>query len=204
MNIAEKDFEKITKKLIPNLLNINNKNSQLIITFAGIPSSGKTTIAKRLEKKYKALRINGDIIYDIAEELGLALDYWDLERIKRNYVLAFLESNPFKNKLIILDKGMDRMYKDFINLCKRNKLNYFIISLSLSKKDAIKRFKKRNPKTWKTWLTKLGRWSKENTQFKRDVSSNIVIDANKINYKEICKEINKELEKIKNESKART
>ncbi len=200
MSLNEKDFKKITDKLIPCLSNINYKNPQLIITFVGIPSSGKTEISKKLERKYKAIRINGDLIYDIAEELGLASNYWALERVKKEYILKFLPKNPFRNKLLILDKGLDRMYKEFFLACRKNNLRYFIIQLDLSKKEAIKRIKKRNPERWKSWLLKLDRWIKENNDFKNNAEANLVFDANKINFRKICLEV----EKIfKNESKTR-
>ena len=189
MNRKNKEFDEITKRLEKYLPYKNQHNPQLVITFAGIPSSGKTEIAKKLEKRYKAIRINGDLIYDLAKELGLASDYWDLEKIKCNYVLAFLVNNPFRNKLIILDKGMDRMYEEFFALCKKNKLRYFLIQLNLSKADAINRIKKRDPKNWRSWLAKLDRWIKENNNFKKISKANLVFDANNVNLRRIYLEV---------------
>jgi adenylylsulfate kinase-like enzyme len=51
-------FEEIYKKHSKILENKNIKNEKLIICFSGIPGSGKTTVAKKLERRYRGVRIN--------------------------------------------------------------------------------------------------------------------------------------------------
>ena len=65
-----KIFEKINKRFFPKLKNTNTNNLPFIIAFSGVPGSGKTTISKILEKKYKGVRIDNDELRDIISDFS--------------------------------------------------------------------------------------------------------------------------------------
>jgi len=53
-------FEKILKEHKKILSNLDVKHKRLAICFSGVPASGKTYLAKKIEKRFKGVRFNND------------------------------------------------------------------------------------------------------------------------------------------------
>jgi len=156
----QKLFNKISKNYFSKLKhkNKNNLNLNLVILFSGVPGSGKTYTAKIIEKKYKAVRINKDEIGKILLKLRITDKTKNKETISDKYIYKLLKKWPFKNKLIIIDKSIDRVYPNLFKLLKQNKFETFIIRINTSKSLAIKRIKSRKPNNLEEWLTKINVW----------------------------------------------
>ncbi|MBU2053279.1 MAG: AAA family ATPase [Nanoarchaeota archaeon] len=187
-------FDKISKDLLPKLKYLSENNKQLVIVFSGIPCSGKTYIAKILEDKYKGVRVRSDDIMAIVSENNIVDTIEENEKIKKEYVYNLLEDIPFKNSLIILDESIDRTHKKLLSLLDSKTLNYFIINLEISKEDAIKRTKEREPEEdWKNWVNRFERWTKEHEDCLRNIKPDITIDGMNPDLDKLYDEIEKKL-----------
>jgi 2-phosphoglycerate kinase len=84
-NEREDIFKEIYGRHCIDLNNLNVRNKRVAVCFSGIPGSGKTTIARVLEKRYKGVRLNGDdigkIIRNLIEE-GVFGNEIDIEKLK--------------------------------------------------------------------------------------------------------------------------
>src|SRR4051812_2942160 len=80
-----------------------NKNIQdpQLIVFCGLPGSGKTTIARQLEQKTGAIRINID-----EWVAALGIDFWDDEFRHK------LERRLYKHSLALLERGQSIILED--------------------------------------------------------------------------------------------
>lgn len=78
------------------------KNKQATLTlFCGLPGSGKTTLAKKLEKEGNGIRICTD---DWQEALGMNHSYKDFHEL--------LQKQLYKHALELLEKGQDVILED--------------------------------------------------------------------------------------------
>ena len=144
MMLTKKAVKTINDKLFPTLKNKDYSFQQFIITFSGVPGTGKTNIAKNLEEKYKAVRINNDYIREIIRNEKLAEFELETEQLLQEYNFDLTTKIPFQNKRIILDKSMDRRYEWFLGVCESNNLKYFLIRLNVnSPREALKMLSKR-------------------------------------------------------------
>ena len=83
--MEEKIYNKISENLFSKLKNTNIYHSPFIITFSGVPGCGKSSLAKIIEDKYNAVRINNDLIRDIITEEKLTNSGEDTEILLQNY-----------------------------------------------------------------------------------------------------------------------
>ena len=180
--------ELFPKEVAPDKINLKEKT---IITFSGITSSGKTTVSKEIEKKYGGIRISGDEIMNAVSKNELVKTIEENEKMKGKFIYTFLKESKFKNKLIILDISIDRTYNTFFEECKKSNWNYYIIQLELSKQEAIKRFKKRNPDNLDNWLPRLSSWLKDHEEFKKNIKPNITLEGTSPNLEKLFKKLNK-------------
>lgn len=120
-NINRIIHEKYTKKL----KNLSVPHKKLMICFSGFSGSGKTHIAKILEQRYKGIRIRSDNIRTIISNLNPNITDTDKDKIVYEYLERLFENREFKNKLLILDRGIDRKYKRTFSIFK-NKITRFL------------------------------------------------------------------------------
>jgi len=98
----------------------------------------------------------------------------------------------FKNKLLILDKGIDRKYKKTFSIFKKNKYKVVIIRLNISKKTAHKRVFERNKGKDEHFNNEINRWIKEWREFGKKIKSDIIINNEKdLNLKPLFKKVDK-------------
>lgn len=175
-------LKKIYNKHIRQLKHVNIKNKRLIICFSGVPCSGKTYIAKILEKKCKAIRINTDsirsIIRKIVKNYSKLSDENYKEKILNNYLVNLLENYPFKNKLIILDKGIDRDYNKIFKIAKKHNFKVFIIRIKSALKIINQRVRIKCKWPDKNFINNINRWKKEFNDFNKKVKADITINNN--------------------------
>jgi predicted kinase len=185
----KKYFDKIHKVHLKQLRNLNEKYDKLLICFSGVPGSGKTHIAKILEKRYKGVRLSSDDIRKIIDELGLIEDY--IEHLLHKYFYWLLSIYPYSNKLIILDKSIDRDYKKIFSLAKKEQYKIFVIRIKASSKIIRARLAKQK-RTGDGFNKKMRKWIDDYNEFGGKYKPDVVIDNNKkLNLKALYSKLDK-------------
>lgn len=169
-----KNEQKILKEIFTihkrKLKHLNVKHEKLLICFSGIPCTGKTHLAKILENKYQGIRISTDELRKIIKKLGRKkypqlLDKTYKEKILHEYLSYLIEKWTFKNKLVLLDKGIDRDYEKISDKAKKAKFKLFIIRIVATKKIAKKGVILKLGKPDKNFIENINLWVKEFKQF---------------------------------------
>jgi len=184
-------FDEISKRLFPRLKYIKNQNQQLIIAFSGVPGSGKSELSRKLEEKYRAIRVGNDTIRDIINHSGIfPLSEKKRENLLQDYNEYFVRNYPFRNKLLILDKSMDRQYKRFFPVFEELGLGFFIIRLTMDKEGAIERIMKRKKQEDLDLVERsMERWQREFLDFGKNTHYDILIDGENPDFKKVCEKI---------------
>jgi len=186
--MEDKLFNKIYKIHFKKLKNLDIPHKKLVICFSGIPGSGKTQLSKILEEKYNGVRVSSDDVRRIVNKLQLG----DLDKITYPYLDWFFENYKFPNKLIILDKGIDRRWRETFSLFKKQDYKIFVIRLSVPEKIYEKRIIDKNGKLDDNYIERIDGWKKQFKQFGKDVKSDITIKYyGKINLEHLYSKLEK-------------
>jgi adenylate kinase family enzyme len=172
--MINKKFLKIHSKKLKNL---NIPNKKLLICFVGIPGSGKTYLAKIIEKKFKGIRINSDNLRKVINK-NITKNNEEKEVFLKKYLLDLLNQFPFSNHLIILDSGIERKYKDIFKIAKSKKYKMFIIKMSVQKDLILKRIKVKDKKRFEEHPEDIKRWFKEYKLFNKKVKPDFIFKNN--------------------------
>ncbi|MCF7910630.1 ATP-binding protein [Candidatus Pacearchaeota archaeon] len=179
--MLQKDkFNKISDKFFPRLSYKDIPNKPFLILFSGVPCSGKTTIAKLIEERYKGIRLNTDFLREIISDLNLEESIEDIETLVEEYVFYLAKRKPFINQFWIFDASIDRKYKKIISFCREYNLKFFIINLDISKNDVIIRLKKRNKENLDNWLQRIDSWYEDHNNFKKNIKPDINLKSKNI------------------------
>ncbi len=172
----EQFFKEIYKKHIKKLENLLVPHEGLMICFSGIAGSGKTYIAKILEKKYKGVRIRNDDIREIVAELD---ENKDIDEATYGYFDWFFKNYSFRNKLIILDRGIDRGYGEVFPFFKKMGYKIFVIRLKVSEKAYERRIIKKLGGLDDNYLNRIEDWKRQYREFGERVRPDITIKNEK-------------------------
>jgi hypothetical protein len=183
-------LEIIFKEHIKKLKNLKYKKNKLIVCFSAIPGSGKTFIAKKIEKKLKAVRISNDEIRIIIKKFYGE----DPQDILHKYLRHFFNKYSFNNKMIILDMGIDRNFDLIEDFAKRKKYKVIIVRIVSSMNKIREAIKVRNKKSseFKKYFKQIPRWIDENERFNKTHKADIVIHNKfeQLDLKALCSIIN--------------
>ncbi len=190
--MSNTDFEKIFTKYKGYLENWDYENpKRLVICFAGVPASGKTVIAKELERVYKGIRINSTDVYNLFEEYRGQRFYEGFIQEKRSFIYWLMdrvyEQSP--NKLIILDKNIDRSYEEVSKWCNEHSAKMFTICLEASRDTLVERLKKREGDKAEGYIHDLDKWIGEHENFKKKSSGDISFNTDEISIKNLINEL---------------
>jgi len=165
MNTDEKpSFTEIDRGYRQTLHNLDQLNKPLLICFSGAPGSGKTTLAKKIETKFKAIKIGSDGINDAINRLKPELTSTGRRKLIRGYLFYLLdELKGGKNKLLIIDSSIDRKYKAVYDWGKKNGFDLFIITLNVPEHELERRLKQRE--NYYEYLPHLENWIAEFEEF---------------------------------------
>lgn len=160
------------------LKNIGLDNPKVLICFSGIPGSGKTYLAKKIEEMYGGLRINNDEIRAIIKKIVPQDDNFKekSQNILENYVFSII-SSELKNGLIILDSGIDRRYLKVKEVSDKLGYKIFIIKIEIEEVELKNRIGKRSVEDQEHFKTEYGRWKEEFMTFNKSVKANIIIKS---------------------------
>ena len=184
MKGKKEKFEEINKKLFPTLVNKNKSSKKFIITFFGVPGSGKTTLSKDISKKYDSIIINNDKIREIIIMEKLVSNEEEKENLLQEYNKYLLKNFPFKNKRIVLDKSMDRRYLEFKEIFDEERFPYFLIRINSSEKKALQRISKREEIT-NQLKRSMKRWLKDYNLSKLNFNCDLTINSENPNLKKL-------------------
>ena len=190
----ERLFSRIYRIHRKKLKYINKAGRKLLITFAGVPGSGKTVIAKELEKKLEAVRINSIDVEKIYISLGNERDI----PTKRAYIDWLMDKivKEFKNKTIILDAGIERRYEGIFKWVEENGYDVFVIGVNCSRKTLERRIIMREgEENAKNYFAEMNRWIREYNKYKKLGISDIEINTEEDNISVWINKITRALEK---------
>lgn len=167
-------FEKIFEEHCHILKHLEKTHPKMIIMFSGTPGMGKTTVAKRLEEQFQALRISRDDIRNILRKfelsLGIVEEYlpWVMQK------LSLVSPNHF----IILDCSIDRTYPQCMELAKKHLFETFLIRMHVDKDCAIERIKARQRQDEKALLANFDKLWQDYQLFGQSTQSDYIFDNN--------------------------
>lgn len=186
-------FDEISGRLFSGLKYTKIQNSQLIIAFSGVPGSGKSELSKKLEERYRAVRIGNDSIREIIHN-SEAFHFLEeeSENLLQDYNEYLIRNYPFRNKLLVLDKSMDRQYKRFFPVFEELKLRFFVIRLTVGKGEAIRRIMDRKEGEDLDLVEKnMERWQSEFEDFGKNASYGVLIDGENPDFEKVYEELDK-------------
>lgn len=175
-------LEKIFQKHLSRLKHLNVPHKKLVICFSGIPSSGKTTLAEKIEERYRGIRITNDEIREIIREV---MEKHKIERneernqeILHDYLAYLLKVYDEKNKLIILDSGIERSYQKIFSLLQEKAYSCFVILLDIPLEIVKERLMKREERKPEKNFERLKRWIVDFDSAKKEMKADFVMKEN--------------------------
>jgi len=164
---------------IKQLKNLGVDNQKVLVLFSGISGSGKSFIAKRLEEKYKGIRINNDDIRDIIK--NIVTPEIDEQKILLEYLAYLLEKIPKNNGFIIMDSSIDRKLKFVQDYAIKNDFKTFTIRIDLPRETIIKNILKRNEKEAAPYLADLDRQTNDHKAIIPKITTDYAISEDNFN-----------------------
>ena len=107
---------RIAGKYIEQLDNRDSPHSKTIVTFCGVPGSGKTTLAEKLTADLNAQYVHNDSMRRIIESEGGSPEQYKMAPIGSLVLKTILQTDA--NKCIVLDASIDRSWKGFLSDAK--------------------------------------------------------------------------------------
>lgn len=104
-------------------------NPKYMITFSGVPGSGKTTLARRLASDLKAQYVHHDTMREIIAKHGYNVVGLAIAPISKIVVNRILHGD--NNKLLILDSSLDRTWQMYFDHVTQEKITPLIIRLDV-------------------------------------------------------------------------
>ncbi|NOZ44780.1 MAG: AAA family ATPase [bacterium] len=173
-------FDEIAERYLLSLNNRDYRHKKIIISFSAIPGSGKTYIAKKIEQKYHALRINTDDIRKIIIDFGIE-DEEMKQAILEDFVYNLFEKklNKADNGLVILDLSIDRKYREIQDYANNHGRQLFVIRLETKKNLILSRLQQREDKNLQKFLDDMERYEHDFQNYIENHKPNIIVqDSN--------------------------
>lgn len=133
-------YKTLHDQIVRHLEYTDTPRPPAIITFCGIPGSGKTSLATRLARDLQAQYVQTDALRRIARE-QLGVKKIDVH-VPARQILNTATKNHV-NKLIIFDCSIDRTWREFLGMCQEIKTTPIIIRIAISPAEANARMQKR-------------------------------------------------------------
>lgn len=179
----EELFNEIFEKHKNQLLNMDFINPEkILIVFAGIPGSGKTEISKQLENRLKGIRISSADAHNYIKELSKDKSLEEITIDKRKYVMWVMDQicKDSPNKLIILDKGIERTFPEIEKWANDNGYRMIVVSLYAPIEILKDRITQRNGSGAQAYFEEFDRWESEYNTFMQENKVDLELDTEKI------------------------
>lgn len=174
----EQFFREIYKRHVKKLENLLVPHEKLMICFSGIAGSGKTYISRILEKKYRGVIIRNDDIRGIIANLDKNKD---IDETTYSYFDWFFRNYSFKNRLLILDRGIDRGYKEVFPFFRERGYKIFIIRLKVSEKVYEGRIRNKLGELDSNYINRIDDWKRQYKEFGEAIKPDIIVENEKDN-----------------------
>jgi len=139
MKISKILLREIDELYRPIINNLEVEHQKVLVLFSGPPSSGKSTVAKQIEKHFKAIRLENDQIRNIATKLfPIATADWKSE-LTYKYMSGLRDSllNETRNGLWIIDASIDVNYKFLYDFAKKH--HFIVVLLAMEIPEPLRR-----------------------------------------------------------------
>lgn len=115
------------------LKNLKVTNPRLIIRFSGPTSSGKSTVAKALEAKFKAIRVEDDVVLRELTQRFPGIAHAEMNPIRYEVMDKVWEelATTAVNGLLIADSSIDRSYDKATAFSDKHGYAQIIISMNV-------------------------------------------------------------------------
>jgi predicted kinase len=175
-------YETVYQAHMDYLKHLDVAHKKLFLCFSAVPGTGKTTIAKVIEQRYKAVRIRTDTVRDIISTLSSyhsTLSAIEIEAIVHDYLFRFLQEYKGLNNFLILDASVDRRYKKLFPLLTQLAFPFFVTRIIASREHIEKRIKLRDHASASYFLENLDVWFKDFENFAHAYDVDIILNNDK-------------------------
>jgi predicted kinase len=183
---------------IKKIKNFDQSNEKMFVLFSGVPGSGKSFLAKKIEEKFKAVRINNDDIRDIIrDKIAPLLDMAEIkpQELLEDYLKFLYESISKKNGLIILDSNMDRGFEPVRKVAHEYGYKIFLIRIDLPRETIESQIKQRTDKNPEPYIRDLDKQIEDHQRFSVEMSADFVIsEANFDKFEDLYQAIQEKME----------
>lgn len=175
----ERELEQIWQVRSPKLRNLDVKNPKVIVAFSGVPGSGKTRLARKIERKFGGIRLSNYWLRTTIDRLGLA-DTPDfkqqLVQADAEFVIKKLKDTP--NGMLIFDSSIDRKHDMVAELAGMYGYRLVVISLVVSRSTVERRIRERTKSRtrYQDYLENMERWIADNQKLNARVKADLVIN----------------------------
>lgn len=169
-NLGQDFFEKIENK--------NKENGhRLMVLFSGVPCSGKTELAKKIEDEFGGMLISKDMARNLIYKYKKGVGVEEVEVILDEYMETVVSrAADLKNGLVIHDASIDRKYEKYNDWAEKYGYEIFVIRMDTSRELVIKNIEAKlaNDEGTKKWYYKqLDRWFADFENYKGRVDFEI-------------------------------
>ncbi len=168
--------EQIWKNNLKYFRHTEIPHPKILVAFAGIPGSGKTTLATLLEDRFKGTRFKSDDVRDILGSLMPGSSIIERNDIIKSYESYALDKlSQFPNGLLILDSGIDRKYQKISEWATQNNYQRLTIGFEVPRDIAEARLKA-SKTNYQDYFKEMDRWIKEHGEFSLHVVPDIILN----------------------------
>jgi len=162
--ITQEQLAGIFKQHCSTLQNTAIEQKPLVVVFSGVPGMGKSTVAKKLEQEYKAIRVSTDQLRDLFRE-KTSITEADFDDALQKYVGYFFAHYNMPNKRLILDASIDRKYVTLFPFFEQHKINFIVVRLDVPRDIVVKRLNEREGTRAAWFLKNLDAWFADHHNF---------------------------------------
>lgn len=160
---SEDKFSEVFERHRESMRHLNVNHPRLFIMFSATPCMGKTTLAKSIEKKFKAIRISSDESRVLLSEFGINPNERDPETdlimVERYLEYCINQVNSrFANHMIVFDKSVDRTCARYSALMQALDYDLYLIRLYVKKDEIVRRLHVREGNKAPFFLKRLDKW----------------------------------------------
>jgi predicted kinase len=170
----------------------SSQPNKLLITFSGVPASGKTTLAKRLASDLHVHRVSNDEIRELIERSGISLEGIVIGQISRRVIEEILHSDA--NKVVVVDSSIDRTWPRFFETAEKAGAGTFVIRMNASRKEIEKRLEARGKSS--EYRTRHEVFFEQFDNCRQAVTADLELKPN-YNYDEVLAKVKERLSSLK-------
>jgi predicted kinase len=170
-------FEILDRDFYDKIKNKDVKNGRrLMICFSGIPGSGKTTLARKIEERYQGVRLTKDDARTLVYQNEEIKDVHDVEDILDEYVEKMMEKvAKLPNGLVVMDASVDRHFDKYREWADKYDYKRFLIKVETPSEVITERWSRdKDESTYKWFMEQLGRWTNDFESFGKQTKPDFV------------------------------